>query len=119
MSDFKAVYERFINLAIAAEELSDAHLLDPIERRILYILSTYWSKGKTITVGESVKRIDELSSATTFKYIKQLKNKGYLQLVVDEKDNRVKYVLPTSLVDEFFSNLGKHLIEAVNIQNNA
>lgn len=116
MPNYKAVYEKFLNLAIAAEKLSDAHLLDSTEKRVLSILSTYWSNGRPITVGESMKRIDELSSATTFKYIKQLKNKGYLQIVVDEKDNRVKYVLPTSITDEFFSNLGKHLIDAVNIQ---
>lgn len=115
MTNFKEVYEKFINLAIAAEKLSEACSPDPLERRILSILSTYWSNGKSITVGESVKSIDELSSATAFKYIKQLKNKGYLQFVVDEKDNRIKYVLPTSLTDEFFSNLGKHLVEAASM----
>lgn len=116
MSNFKEVYEKFINLVIAAESLSDDHLLDPIEKRVLFILSTYWSNGKSITVGESLKRVNELSTATTFKYIKQLRNKGYIQLVVDEADNRVKYVLPTSRTDELFTSLGKHLVEAVGLK---
>lgn len=116
MDKFKAVYEKFINLAIAAEKVSDLHYLDPIEKRVLNILSTHWSNGKSITVGESVNTIDELSSATAFKYIKKLKNKGYIQLVIDKTDNRVKYVLPTSLTDELFSNLGKYLVEAVSIK---
>lgn len=114
MTNYKDVYERFINIVIAAEKLSDMPSLDAIEKRILHILSTYWSQNEKLTVNQSVKKIEELSSATAFKYLKQLRTKGYIQLVIDEIDNRVKYVLPTSICDEYFSNLGRHLIEATN-----
>ena len=118
MSNFKEVYQKFINLAIAAEQLSDTHKLDPIEKRILHILSTYWSTSNTITVSESLKRINEFSASTTFKYIKQLREKGYIQLKLDKVDNRVKYLMPTSLTDDFFSDHGKHIIAAASIDIN-
>ena len=46
MSIFKYVYQRFINLAIAPEQLSDLPLLDPIEKRLLPLLSHFWSNNK-------------------------------------------------------------------------
>ena len=119
MSDFKKIYERFINLALAAEDLSDPLFVSPIERRILYILSTYWSANKSITVSECLARINELSAATAFKYLKLLRKKGYVRLSVDANDNRVKYVLPTTLTEDFFAKLGEHLVEAASIRMKA
>lgn len=117
MSKFKEVYERFNNLVITSEKLSEAPSLETIEKRILSILSTYWSQSEKITVNESLKNIEELSNATAFKYIKQLRNKGYIQVVIDELDNRIKYLSPTSLCDAYFSNLGRHIIEAAHIKS--
>jgi DNA-binding MarR family transcriptional regulator len=112
MCKFKEVYERFNNLVIASEKLSDAPSLEAIEKRILSILSVYWSQGGKLTVNDSLKMIEELSNATAFKYIKQLRIKGYIQVVVDELDNRIKYLSPTNLCNEYFSNLGKCIISA-------
>jgi DNA-binding MarR family transcriptional regulator len=104
---------------LAAEDFSDHLFVSPTERRILYILSTYWSTDKSITVSECLGRINELSAATAFKYLKQLREKGYLRLAVDTNDNRVKYVLPTALTEKFFSELGKHLVAAVRVTKKA
>ena len=117
MYNFKEVYERFNNLVIASEKLTDAPPLEAIEKRILFILSTYWSQNEKLTVNESLKKIEELSNATAFKYVKQLRNKGYIQVVIDEFDNRIKYLSPTSLCDEYFSNLGRHIIEDAHIKS--
>lgn len=117
MSNFREVYERFTNLVIASEKLSDIPSLEAMEKRILSILITYWSKNEKLTVNETLKKIEEISNATAFKYIKQLRNKGYIRLVIDEFDNRIKYVTPTSLCDEYFSKLGSHIIEAANIKS--
>ena len=119
MYDFKKIYERFIDLMLAAEDFSDPLFINPIERRILYILSTYWSADKSITVSQCLESINELSAATAFKYLKQLREKGYVQLTIDTNDNRVKYVLPTALTEKFFSELGKHLVTAVGVHPKA
>lgn len=114
MHNFKVVYERFNNLVIASEKLTDAPQLETIEKRILSILSTFWFQNEKLTVNESLKKLEELSNATAFKYIKQLRNKGYIQVVIDEFDNRIKYLSPTSLCNDYFSNLGRHIIEAAH-----
>ena len=46
MSTFKDVYQKFINLALATEQLSDLPALDPIEKRLLALLSHSWSNNK-------------------------------------------------------------------------
>lgn len=112
MATFKDVYQRFINLAIATEQLSDMPALDPIERRLLALLSHSWSNHKKITVVETMNITNELSTSTIFRYLKKLRQKGYLELIVDEVDNRVKYVSPTKQCDKYFSRLGKLMTEA-------
>lgn len=112
MSTFKDVYQKFINLAIATEQLSELPSLDPIEKRLLALLSHSWSNNKKITVVETMNITNELSTSTIFRYIKKLRQKGYLELIVDEIDNRVKYVSPTKQCDKYFSKLGKLLVEA-------
>jgi len=35
MSNFKQIYQKFLNLAVALEEMSDFPALDPVEQRML------------------------------------------------------------------------------------
>lgn len=112
MATFKDVYQKFINLAIATEQLSDLPTLDPIEKQLLALLSHSWSNNRKITVVETMNITNELSTSTVFRYLKKLRQKGYLELIVDEIDNRVKYVSPTKQCDKYFSRLGKLITEA-------
>lgn len=114
MATFKDVYQKFINLAIATEQLSDLPALDPIEKRLLSLLSHSWSNNRKITVVETMNITSELSTSTVFRYLKKLRQKGYLELIVDEIDNRVKYVSPTKQCDKYFSRLGKLMTEATS-----
>ena len=41
-----------------------------------------------------------------------LRQKGYVELIIDEIDNRVKYVSPTKQADRYFATLGKLMIKA-------
>ena len=77
---------------------SDLPSLEATERRVLFILSSHWSQHEQLTVNESLKKIEEFSNATAFKYIKQLRNKGYIQVVV---------------CDDYFARLGMHIVQAV------
>ncbi len=112
MEKFKEIYERFINLALAAESLSDTHKLGPVEKRFLAILASAWSKGEQVSVVKSTNLLQEVSTMTAFRYIKGLRKKGYLELVVDNADNRVKYVTPTALCNKYFQDVGKMIFEA-------
>jgi DNA-binding MarR family transcriptional regulator len=111
-SGFKDLYQNFIKLAVTAEKLSDSPLLDAVEKRLLNLLSVYWSNKQQITVVEAMHMTDEISTSTIFRYLKRLRQKGYLELLVDEIDNRVKYIQPTKQTDKYFAKLGKLMIEA-------
>jgi DNA-binding MarR family transcriptional regulator len=63
-------------------------------------------------VVETMNITNELSTSTIFRYLKKLRQKGYLELIVDEIDNRIKYVSPTKQCDKYFSRLGKLMTEA-------
>ena len=45
-----------------------------------------------------------------------LRQKGFVELIVDQIDNRVKYVSPTKQADKYFVSLGKLIIKASNIE---
>ena len=115
--DFKGLYQRFIALEIAAERKSQFPIMEPVEKRVLHLLSAYWFDKKTITVVEAINITDEISTSTAFRYLKKLREKGYVELIVDKIDNRVKYVSPTKQVDQYFAHLGKMMHKASNEMN--
>lgn len=110
-TDFKHLYQRFIELEIVAENKSDFTTLDPVEKRLLNLLSVYWLNKNPITVVEAINITDEISTSTLHRYLKELRKKGYVELILDDNDNRVKYVSPTKQVDKYFANLGRLMIK--------
>ena len=113
MAKFQSIYQRFLNIAIAVEEFSEFPSLDPIEQKLMSHLSKFWSLKQKITVVEAMNITKEISTSTIFRYLKKLRQKGYIELVVDEFDNRVKYVSATTLTDSYFNKMGKLMIKAV------
>jgi len=112
MANFKLIYQKFLNLANAVEELSEFPPLDPVEQKMLALLSKYWSDKQRITVVEAMHMTTEISTSTIFRYLKKLRQKGYIELVVDEMDNRVKYVSATAQTDSYFNKMGKLMLKA-------
>jgi DNA-binding MarR family transcriptional regulator len=110
----KEVYRRFVNLMIGAEHLCKLPSLDPTEKRILQLLVAFWERNQPITVIEAMNMTDEISTSTSFRYLKKLRQKGYLTLEVDDYDNRVKYVKATEQADQYFSHLGRLMVKATN-----
>ena len=114
MTDFKRVYQKFISLEIQAEASTAFPKLDAVEKKVLGLLSCYWLNKKPITVVEAIKMTSEISTSTLFRYLKKLRQKGYVELIVDENDNRIKYVSATPQADKYFSQLGKLMVEALS-----
>jgi DNA-binding MarR family transcriptional regulator len=112
MANFKQIYQKFLNLANAVEKLSEFPNLDPVEQKMLALLSKYWSGKQKITVVEAMHMTTDISTSTIFRYLKKLRQKGYIELVVDDFDNRVKYVSATAQTDSYFSKMGKIMIKA-------
>ena len=114
MSNFKSIYQKFLNLAIALEDMSDFPALDPVEQKMLALLNKYWSNKQPITVVEAMNMTQDISTSTIFRYLKKMRAKGYLQLVIDETDNRIKYVSLTPLTERYFNKMGKLLVKAAS-----
>ena len=112
MPNFKQIYQKFLNLALALEEMSDFPVLEPVEQRMLALLNKYWLTKEHITVVSAMNMSPDISTSTAFRYLKKMRAKGYIQLVVDEKDNRVKYITPTAQTESYFNKMGKLMIKA-------
>lgn len=104
------VYLKFLNLVNAIRRIHP--VLDPMEERLLNLVSAAWSAGKQVTVMEAMSNTADASPATIHRRLKTLRNKGMLELQVDESDNRVKYIVPTPKALAYFESLSQCLIEA-------
>jgi hypothetical protein len=105
-------YLRFLNLARAVRELPDFPALDPVEERLLNQFAEVWHQDRALTVLQAMGLSRDVSSTTAHRRLKSLRSKGMIVLVSDEVDNRVKYVRPTVLTQDYFSRLGRCLDEA-------
>lgn len=115
MQDYKKVYERFVNLAIESESSDLLPALELVHRRLLSLLCLEWSNGKKVTVVEAANLLDEVAISTAYKKLKNLRQKGYIKLSLDEVDSRIKYVEPTELAENYFRALGKIMSEAAKV----
>ncbi len=100
---------RFLNLARAVRELPDFPALDPVEERLLNQFAAVWHQDRPLTVLQAMGLSKDVSSTTAHRRLKSLRSKGMVVLVSDEIDNRVKYVRPTVLAQDYFSRLGRCL----------
>ena len=111
-SSHSSTYLRFLNLVQAVRTLPDFPELDPVEERLLNLFAAVWHSGKQITVLQAMGMSTDVSSTTAHRRLKSLRKKGVITLVPDEADNRIKYVQPTGVAHQYFSQLGKCLDQA-------
>lgn len=111
-SVYADLYLRFLNLVRAVRELPDFPALDPVEERLLNQFAEVWYQSRSLTVLQAMGLSRDVSSTTAHRRLKSLRSKGMIVLVSDEVDNRVKYVRPTFLTQDYFSRLGRCLHEA-------
>jgi DNA-binding MarR family transcriptional regulator len=86
--------------------------LSPIEERLLNILAIAWAADKKLTVLGAIQSDTEVSPSTSHRLLKGLRAKKFISLVLDENDNRVKYVKPTHNASHYLKTLGKCLNQA-------
>jgi DNA-binding MarR family transcriptional regulator len=86
--------------------------VDPVEEQMLNSLGALWYEGKKVTVLEAMALLPDISATTLHRRLKTLRTKGFISMDMDDVDNRVKYVVPTPMADEYFAKLSKSLDEA-------
>lgn len=88
---------RLLNLLTAIRDLSPFDVMTAEEEQLLRDLLIRWHSTKDIPVGEIMNSMTEVSAATAYRRIISLRDKGLVQLRVDQADKRVKFVDPTAL----------------------
>jgi DNA-binding MarR family transcriptional regulator len=83
---------------VAELEMSEEHLLN--------LLGTVWQAGKQITVLQAMAVTTEVSITTIHRRLKSLRKKGFIILINDLIDTRIKYVMPTDLALRHFTQIG-------------
>ena len=86
--------------------------LDPVEERLLNLFATVWHANNKITVLQAMGMSTDVSATTAHRRLKSLRKKGVITLIPDAVDNRIKYVMPTSMANQYFAQLGQCLDEA-------
>lgn len=104
-------YLRFLYLMRTVKQSMQTNA-DPVEEQMLNLLGAMWYEDKKVTVLEAMSLMPEISATTLHRRLKTLRIKGFISMDMDELDNRVKYVVPTALANEYFSKLGKGIEEA-------
>ncbi len=104
-------YLRFLYLMRTVKQSMQTNA-DPIEEQMLNLLGAMWYEGKKVTVLEAMALLPDISATTLHRRLKTLRTKGFISMDMDDVDNRVKYVVPTPMADEYFAKLSKSLDEA-------
>ena len=107
-------YLKFLHLSEALRTLEKFPALDAIEESLLNQCALSWLDGKAVTVVEAMKSSEEISPSTAHRRLKNLRKKGYITLLLDDLDNRVKYITYTQQTREYFSQLGACLTKSTS-----
>lgn len=92
---------RLLNLLGAIRDLSPYDVMTAEEEDLLRTLLVRWFDAGDISVGEIMHGMTEVSSATAYRRIISLRDKGLIKLRVDQTDKRVKFVDPTALALDY------------------
>jgi DNA-binding MarR family transcriptional regulator len=111
-------YLKFLNLVQALRPLTALPVMDPLEERLLNQLAASWHAKKQVTVLEAMAMSPDASDRTVHRRLQSLKDKGLIELVLDEHDSRIKYISPTAKATSYFAQLGTVMEEALRGSRN-
>ncbi len=106
-------YLDFLNLVQAVRVSPEFSQINPSEERVLNHLASAWGANQKITVLQAMGVVQDISHSTSHRLLKSLRLKNFITLLTDERDSRVKYVLPTEKTNQYFVHLGKCLNKAL------
>lgn len=97
---------KFINFMVALRRLPPLSELSGDEERILFELKAIWDKNGSLSVSDAYYLGEGKSSTTAYRLLMSLKNKGLVDVTVDEADKRKRLVTFTPLASKLFVALG-------------
>ena len=116
MTNSASAYTQFLNLVQALRGLPSFIAMDATEERLLNQLAVLWDAGRQVPVLEAMKMSPDASPTTVHRRLKTLRKKGMIDLLSDESDNRIRYIVPTANPRRYFAEMGKCLSKALETQ---
>lgn len=104
-----ATYVKFLNLVQAVRSQPSFPSIDPVEEKLLNLFAASWHTRTPLSVVEAMGKLPGISPSTVHRRLGSLRAKGLIDLDIDAKDNRVKYIVGTASTDQYFAQLGKCL----------
>ena len=106
-------YLKFLSLVQEVRVSPEYSEVSPSEERLLNLLASAWNMDQKITVLQAMGVDRDISHSTSHRLLKSLRLKNFIMLMTDERDTRVKYVLPTEKTNQYFTHLGRCLDRAL------
>lgn len=105
-------YLRFVQIVDSINRMDPSMKLDHIERELLDKLTAAFYDNQYPTIGDFTKMSSVASQATIHNRIKTLIAKGYISLVADDDDSRIKHLVPTQFCLSFYRDLSTAVLKA-------
>lgn len=86
--------------------------LDPVEQRIVDVLALRWHSGEPVSVVGAMHMVPGISPSTAQRRMKSLRKRGVLDVVIDELDNRNKYLEPSAVLRRHLARMGRLMRDA-------
>lgn len=109
MMDRAPTYVRLFNLLSAIREASPFSEMNAEEERLLGELILRWHRADPITVSAVMSDATHASSSAIYRRLISLRDKGLVNLRVDESDRRVRFVEPTKKANDYIHQLSLSL----------
>jgi hypothetical protein len=110
-------YLRFLNLLKALEGANSQQIDDACKKLLEFIALEAFLHNKHFTVNDLISLRTLGSPASIHKRLHVLVDQGYVQLVTQTNDARVKKVIPTTQAAKRFSQISKMMVSAVKNQD--
>lgn len=96
---------RLLGFLVGLRRLPPLSLLSGDEERLLFQLRELWEYVGVLSVSDVYDLVDEKSAATSYRRLMALKERGLVDVTIDEADRRKRAVTFTAAAEELFERL--------------
>lgn len=100
-------FVRLLNLLNAIRGLSPFDQLTADESQLLEDLVVRWHRSRQLAVSDIMADGRHGSQSTAYRRVMALKNKGLIDLRIDQHDQRVKFIDPTDLARDYMQRIDR------------
>jgi DNA-binding MarR family transcriptional regulator len=109
----KSTYLRFLALVQAIDGLHPKSTnIDETAKQLLNAIALRHAQGKSLTVTDAMALSSIASPATIHRKLDGLREVGLIEQTFEGKNRRTKYLMPTTLADNYFSSVGNLMQQA-------